>query len=163
MHRRPALNLIATLYFIGQSEDFPIEQKKTPYPLTGTDVLDSAVPPLLTAVFLPPSLCFSNAKAHVLLLSVPFRTGTIPFHRHFSFYLFAPFYWNFSFLSRPDCLHFQLYLPPCRAVLIVPDSCSIQHSLGSFHCRSVPIFITAIYNGLDPCLDNSLGTFIAGE
>ena len=77
MHRRPALNLIATLYFIGQSEDFPIEQKKTPYPLTGTDVLDSAVPPFLTAVFLPPSLCFSNAKAHVLLLTGSSKAGSL--------------------------------------------------------------------------------------
>ena len=54
-------------------------------------------------------------------------------------------------------------LSVCTVILIISHSCCIQHLLGGDHRRSICIFITVIHDRLDPCLNNRLGTFIAGE
>lgn len=48
-------------------------------------------------------------------------------------------------------------------VFIVSDAGCIQHTLGRDHGRSIFIFVTVIYNGFDPGLNNGLGALITGK
>ena len=119
----------------------------------GTTLIDGIFCRPLSAFLTPkPASCSSQAAPRRVPLfqegsltadplSVPFRQGTIPLHRRFLF-LSGNIYWNFSYLSRLDCLIIQLYLSSCRTVLIVPDPSRIQHPFGCLYSGSISVFVT---------------------